>query len=378
VTYQLRSHTITLDAALRDIQSRSPRERAMAAHALGDVLAPEDRTRAVSALIRALDDDRPEVRSEAALSLGDLETHAAVEPLIARIQDPVPAVRQSALIALGRLGFSSSFEAVAEALASGPSDVRFQAATSLAEIDPERAGAHLERALEDSDGEVIGAAAVALGAVGRASAADSLARLLETWETPHIRFDIAYALADLGDERAIDILAGFVDHKDLGWDAIEALGRSKSLRALEPLARVLTEGSVKSPNDLRAAAVILALIRARNEQPDQSEIPPEAEAAKAAEAAADRSPIGVTDLLPAESLAHVETRAQAKEIARTRLLAGLRARKLEHRGLAIQLLGEVGGAWAVDELRALRKRFRGRRQIDEIDAALRDIDARGP
>lgn len=339
MTYQLRSHTITLEAALRDIQSPRPRERAMAAHALGDVLSPEDRGRAVPALIRALTDDRPEVRAEAALSLGDLETHAAVEPLVARIQDTVPAVRQSALIALGRLGFSSSFEAVAEALANGLPDVRFQAATSLAEIDPERAGEHLERALEDSDGEVVGAAAVALGAVGRTSAADSLARLLELWETPHIRFDIAYALADLGDERAVDVLAGFVDHKELGWDAIEALGRTRSPRAIEPLARLLADRSVKHPNDLRAAAVLLTL----------------------AEQA------GTPDEISAESIAPTQAR----------LIAGLRARKLEHRGLAVQLLGEVGGPWAVAELRALRERFRGRKLIDEIDAALAEIDARG-
>jgi HEAT repeat protein len=333
VTYQLQSTTITLEAALRDLDSKSPKIRAMAAHALGDVVDPEARAQAAGALIRALRDDRPEVRSEAAMSLGALDSEAAVEPLAARLQDFVPVVRQAAAISLGRLGFASAFEPMARALAEGPPDLRFQAATSLAEIDPDRAGEPLMQALSDADGEVIAAAALALGAIGEARARDPLASLLETWKTPRTRFDIAYALADLDDERAIDVLAGFVEEREMGWDAIEALQRSGMPRAADPLrpllGRVLLDRNIK----LRAAAAVIAL-------------------------------------LPGDD-------ADA-ERARAVLIAGLDVRKLQHRGLAVQLLGTVGGPWAVKPLNELRQRRAGRQLSEEIEAALAEIARRTP
>lgn len=330
MTYQLRSPTITFEAALRDLASKNDRTRAMAAHALGDVVEPDDRARAVPALIDALRDARPEVRTEAAMALGDLESEAAVEPLVARMSDGVPAVRQAAAIALGRLGFGSAFDAMARALAEGPPDLRFQAATSLAEIDHERAAEPLVAALEDKDGEVVAAAALALGATGARHAADRLAALLETWTNPRTRFDIAYALADLGDERAIDTLAGFVDDKDMAWDAIEALERTATPRAAESLEPLMQRRLLSPQIKLRAAAAMLRLTPERQ----------------------DAGP------------------------ARQALIAGLGARKLEHRGLAVQLLGTVGGAWAQAPLHELRERWAGRRLTDEIDAALTQIQAR--
>jgi HEAT repeat protein len=331
VTYQLQSTTITLEAALRDLDSQSPKIRAMAAHALGDVVDPEARAQAAAALIRVLRDDRHEVRAEAAMSLGALDTEAAVEPLAERMNDAVPVVRQSAAIALGRLGFASAFEPMARALAMGPPDLRFQAATSLAEIDPDRASEPLMQALSDADGEVVAAAALSLGAIGEARARDRLAELLDAWKAPRTRFDIAYALADLDDERAIDVLAGFVEERGMAWDAIEALERSGMPRAADPLrpllARVLLDRTVK----LRAAAAVVAL-------------------------------------LPGDD-------ADAGR-ARAVLLAGLGTRKLQHRGLAVQLLGAVGGSWATRPLSELRQRRAGRPLGEEIDTALAEIARR--
>src|SRR4051794_19629575 len=72
VSFLFPSSTITLDAALRDLAQGSPKARTAAAHALGDVSEPTEKRRAVDALLRALDDDRPEVRGEACASLGEL------------------------------------------------------------------------------------------------------------------------------------------------------------------------------------------------------------------------------------------------------------------------------------------------------------------
>jgi HEAT repeat protein len=368
VTYELRASTITFEAALRDLESTRDRVRVQAAHALGDVVAPEARERAVPALIRALDDARPEVRTEAALSLGDLESEAAVSALAARCQDGAPAVRQAALIALGKLGFTSAFEAVARALAEGPPDVRFQAATSLAEIDAERAREPLLAALDDSDGEVIGAVAVALGAIGERRAIARLAALLDTWTRPETRFDIAYALADLGDARAVDVLGGFVDDRRVAWDAIDALERLGT--------RLGQPGAASDPDDGpdagHSSGVLLGHDRA------------DADAVRTA-AASYLAPLLRRRFLDAMlvlraagailALTRDDADHPATEPARHALLAGLGARKREHRGLAIDLLARVGGRWALGPLERVRTRRAGKPFQEEIGEALARLGA---
>jgi len=143
---------------MRDLGSGSPKARAAAAHALGSVTDAVEKRRAVDALVRALDDDRPEVRSEACASLGELREPGALPMLLKRLDDGVAGVRQNAAIALGTIGHPDAFEPLAEALRSGPADLRYQAATSLAEIDPVRALEPALAALADRDPQVVGAA----------------------------------------------------------------------------------------------------------------------------------------------------------------------------------------------------------------------------
>jgi HEAT repeat protein len=341
VTYELRSSTITFEAALRDLASPKPAVRAQAASALGDVTAPAERARAVTALVQALADPRPEVRTEAALALGELGSEDAVSALVARIADPAPVVRQAAIIALGRLGLASSFEALASALVEGPPDVRFQAATSLAEIDAGRAAGPLLAALEDSDGEVVGAVAVALGAIGEARAIEPLAALVDRWSRPETRFDIAYALADLGDARALDPLGGFADHKQLGWDAIEALEKLGT-----SLPAAADTGALRSA----AADYLVPLLARRFLDP-------------------------MRKLRAAGALLALDPDHPGADGARKVLLAGLGARKREQVGLAIELLARAGGAWARAPLAALRGRRAGKPFHEEIDEALARLGA---
>jgi len=75
LSYLFPSHTITFEAALRDIGAKDPRVRAAAADALGhlpDDLVDAERQRAVRALVDALGDLRFEVRAGCCLSLGSL------------------------------------------------------------------------------------------------------------------------------------------------------------------------------------------------------------------------------------------------------------------------------------------------------------------
>lgn len=357
MTYELRSNTITFEAALRDLGSPRPAVRAQAAHALGDVTAPAERARAVRALIQALGDLRFEVRVEAALALGELGSEDAVSALVARFEDGAAAVRQAAIIALGRLGLASAFEPVARALAEGTPDVRFQAATSLAELDAARAAGPLLTALADSDGEVVGAVAVALGAIGERRAVAPLAALLDSWSRPETRFDIAYALADLGDVRAVDTLGGFADHKQLGWDAIEALeklGTSLGTNlGTEPGTDDATDPSIATDaGAIRSAAAdyLVPLLARRFLDP-------------------------MRKLRAAGALLALDPDHPGVDSARKLILAGLGARKREQVGLAVELLGRVGGDWARDPLTQLRGRRAGKPFHEEIDEVLARLGA---
>lgn len=362
MTYELRSSTITFEAALRDLESRRDRVRAEAAHALGDVRDPEARARAVPALIEVLGDPRPEVRTEAALSLGDLNSEQAVEPLVQRLEDPVSAVRQAAAMALGRLGAGAGFEPLARALADGPVDLRFQAATSLAEIDPERAREPLRAALGDEDGEVVGAVAVALGAIGETAAIERLVALLDDWSRPQTRFDIGYALADLGDPRAVDVLGPLLEEERWAWDGIEILER-----LCDQVAAGAGEAGADHVGADHVGAGDDALLGQDHADADAVG---SAVAAWVAPLLGRRSLAPTIKLRAAACVLARDPASPAVDRARAVLLAGLRNRKREQRGLAIEQLARVGGDWAVGPLEQLRARRAGKPFREELDAAL--------
>lgn len=320
------SSTITLDAALRDLAQGSAKARIAAAHALGDVADPTERRRAVEALIRALEDDRLEVRAEACASLGDLGEPAALPGLIRRLDDGAPAVRQNAAIALGTLGLADGFAPLAAALRDGPADLRFQAATSIAEIDPARSFDPLLAALADRDPQVVAAAALSLGAIGDPRAVPPLVEHLDH-ATPSTRFDVAYALAELGDSRGRELLVGALGDPERAWDAVGALIKLGGPDDAEALGRALTS----------------------------KHTPPEATVLAAG---------GLLTIAPAS--AHGDA-------ARRVLLAALSARKVHVRGIAVEQLGAAGGAWALAHLDKLAGSGKGGELLEAIAAAIRAI-----
>jgi hypothetical protein len=331
VSYLFPSSTITVEAALRDLASGSPRSRAQAAHALGDLGDPVEKARAVPALVAALEDDRGEVRAEAAASLGELGDAGAVAALIKRLYDGIPAVRQAAAIALGSLRHPDGFPALVEQLENGPPDIRFQAATSLAEIDPIAAYDPLVAALRDPDPQVLSAIALSLGAIADGRAVGHLARLLEHTD-PSVQFDAGYALAQLGDGRGRAQLRTGVRDQARGWDAVialETLGTSTD-----------------------ADAILDAL--------DARGVPPQVQ------------------IRAAGALVRIGTIGRHTEPGKRVLAAALNARKLELRGLAVEELGRSGAPWAADLLRELRSRRKGRELVDAIDDALAQIAKAAP
>ena len=327
MSYLFPSSTITIEAALRDIAKGSPKARAFAAHALGDVVDPTEKRRALEALLAALDDDRPEVRAEACSSLGDLRESVAIAPLVKRLDDGSPPVRQNAAIALGTIGDAAGFEPLALALAEGPADLRFQAATSLAEIDAKRAFDPLMVALTDKDPQVVSAAALALGAINDQRAVEALRAILDH-NDGGARFDAAYALAELNDPSGRGFLVGSLADPERAWDAVTALATLGTSADVDALSRALTDRKVPPEATILAAGSVLRLGNG------------------------------------------------ASEPARRVLLAGLAARKTHVRGLAVEQLGEVAGAWAVAPLEKLAKSGKGGELLEAIATALRSIAER--
>ena len=332
----LPSRVITVDAALRDVTSGSPRARLAAAQALGDV-ADSDHARVRPALCAALEDDVAAVRAEAAASLGevggdDAEISAA---LVKRLDDGDAGVRQAAAIALGTLRAAVGFTPLVQALRQGPADLRFQAAASLVEIDALAAYEPLAAAVGDPDPQVVGAVALALGATGDPRAPGLVAHLLDH-DDAGVRFDAAYALAQVGDRRGAGILAGALVDGGRDWDAVNALERigDADAETASALASLLGRKGSSPEVQARAAGAILSI-----------------------------------DRLGDGRGAHVER-------ARAHLVASLDNRRTTVRGVAVDELGKSGGTWALAPLETLSRRRRGRELADAIAAAQRAIHER--
>ncbi len=308
---------LTMDAALHDLEHEDPRVRATAAGALGS--APRERAEEAAAALRlVLDDGRPDVRYSAALSLGELEDPEAVDRLVHMLEDRDIMPRQAAAISLGKIGDKAAVDPLIKALKKGPPDVRFQAVSSLVELDGVRAVPPLITALGDRDPEVRGSAAAGLGDLEAHEAADAIALLLgDLLEA--VRVEAAYALGKLRDPRGLPALVKLTTHRDFGFMVCELLGRLGDPEAIPALQRAQKRIFLHPLTRLRAAA---SLVR----------------------------------------LGQVESRAY--------VLRACRSWRADVRGLAFEVVGEVGGDGARD---ALVKGLRGK----STDAAVRGLGLLG-
>jgi HEAT repeat protein len=149
----------TLDAALRDLGSARPATRASA---IGDlvrhaVLDDAVRARALPLVEGALKkDEAAEVRSAAAVALGDLRAESALPALLLAIEDDSVHVRQMAINALGEVGDRRALPRLERALSDARPEVRYQAIIAYARVATDEAdvGAALARACGDGDDAV--------------------------------------------------------------------------------------------------------------------------------------------------------------------------------------------------------------------------------
>ena len=261
------------------------------------------RASAFEPLVTALASERPDVRRNAALALGELGDARAVEPLAAILKDvkdpardaarealvkigplAVPVLvrelgprvpRQDILDAIRRIGPGAA-KSLAEALRTASPEARYAIGELLDKMDKRGAlptlidllkdkdiGARVSAArflggmkgeakpavpaliaaLDDPQQPVRGAAVEALCAIGDRAAFEPLLDLLSTgnWKT---RSGAASVLGSLGDLRAVEpLIAVLKENKDhpSAVAAVLALGRLKDPHAVEPLLALLRE-----------------------------------------------------------------------------------------------------------------------------------------
>lgn len=184
------------------LQDTEPRTRRIAAEALG----MSGDSRAVDPLVRALQDPEGQVRQTAATALGLTADSRAVEPLITLWQDELYAnVRDSVIDALKRIGGDRA--KVVVGLAHSLKVGCFRSCVFAGEL-----------------------------------AVKPLINLVSgSRVSGHEYSDAAWALAQIGNARAIEALESAISKEDgsNGRLAVEALGQSKHPDALFPLVRAL-------------------------------------------------------------------------------------------------------------------------------------------
>jgi HEAT repeats len=177
---------------------KNPQERSAAIDYLATVGKP-----AVPALIQALQDSDPQVRSSAAIILGKIGPVAAqAAPVLLRtIDDQDATVRSHAVQAIKKIGKQAYIPQLIAGLDSGTTWERYSAAHALRALGKDAAPAvpALTKKLQDENNWIRVGSASALGSIGKAATPAIpalIARLQDSDET--VRYSAAYALGSIG------------------------------------------------------------------------------------------------------------------------------------------------------------------------------------
>jgi HEAT repeat protein len=116
------------------LSAESPRARAHAAFALGEMEPRAGRAEALGRLMQALKDDDEGVREACVRALGEIDDREAVPALLASLRDKAVSVRSASAWALGEIADPRASLPLAKALKDANAEVRKQAAWALGEM----------------------------------------------------------------------------------------------------------------------------------------------------------------------------------------------------------------------------------------------------
>jgi HEAT repeat protein len=256
------------------LHHEDPNLRGYAAKAIGETYYIENE-RTVAALIEALKDGEPEVRSSVLIALAKIRAPLASSFLVASLKDTDAKVRAAAAEALGQLRDPSTLESLLRGLEDEDRHVREHAVMAIASMREVSATENLVRKLQDESFSVRAAAVdglsylrnpeacealmnalndeafmnalndedsnirdrviMALGNLQCKSAVTPLLRMLAAEEVAFRRETLIEALGWLGDARAVEPLAGMLKDERLRYSAARALREIGDPRAIKPL-----------------------------------------------------------------------------------------------------------------------------------------------
>jgi HEAT repeat protein len=242
-----------VEPLLQTLRSPAPKVRSISAKVLGYVYAgfknPLTDTRPVDALLLALEDSEPSVRSNSAFSLSILgrisETGRVFHPLLQMLQKAFLAdeadVIRSAVVALGSLGDRRAVETLCQALHYDSPHIRGRAARSLGEIGDPSAVPDLIQAMQETRPEYWGtvcAAASTLGSLQDTRAVPALIKM--TRKKGRIAGSAQAALDSIGDSHTLPrkVVAEerlSVEERALTLEAMSRLGPIRNLVAVYPI-----------------------------------------------------------------------------------------------------------------------------------------------
>ena len=193
---------------------------------------------AVAEQIAALKDEDWAIREEAAMMLGTLRDPRAVGPLVSVLRDGDRAVRDAAIGALLAIG-EPAVTTLGTCLSDPLLTVQELASSVLARIADARVLTPLVTALASPDWIVRMHAAKALGRIHDPETVAPLVLLLQD-SVKAVREETSTALAAIG-EAALPSLLGALTHGEwlVRLHAVEALGKTRSPEAVDPLLSVL-------------------------------------------------------------------------------------------------------------------------------------------
>lgn len=319
----------------------SPSQRARALLAAGQV----GDERIVSDLVEILDSPpSPGAPEAAAFGLARIATPEAIEALRRHLNSSVMVVRALACVGLGRSGEAQYIEPLFERFLTDPSDqVRRAAVWALSQLGDEDVALRLVRALASAPSEVRPAVAWALGALDERQARRELAAALFE-EDQDIRQVAAWALRRAGAGR-LRVESDDAYHRmpngqlriTLYLDDLLRLvsGQGSALSALTragPEIETALEAALGGRGRPRNERIVIALRALESPEPGRILL----------------SPLVRPEELDDEDVR--EAMSPLEQIALRRASALLEHSSPQVRGLAVSVLGQIGGEGAIESL----------------------------